>query len=148
VAPRIGDLHLGDFVVTSRVRKRDEQGRFLAAAKSGAQEASMDLAETLAAFVLVNMASETQTRTGELLGSVRAIPVGATEAAAISDSDHAAPLETGSRPHWIPGAFGRVEGVFWRGRPGRGGPPGFGFFRTAEKQLLTRARQIIESHLP
>lgn len=142
-------IDCGDIIVRGRTYVRDDEtGRFLATVNTGAAAAVSDLAEQLAKLARANITSMMRQRTGRLAASVHVGRTTAQHAEVDVDSDHAAPLETGSVPHWIPNAFGRGVSVFWRGEPGRGGPPGFQFMRKAEVAITAIADSIVKSHLP
>lgn len=144
----VATIDAGSFVVRGHTALRDDSGRFMEAASLGAHRAAGELLQTLVKLVKGRIAATTRRRTGQLRGSVGYHMLSTTAGVAESDSDHAAPLEEGSVPHHIPHAFGRLEGVFWYGKPDRGGPPGFGFFRDSEKALRGMADEIVRRNMP
>lgn len=133
---------MGSFQVSQRVYLRDDLGRFLAAVHEGAAAAAWELADTLAAFVIAAIAGDGLIRSGELVGSVKAVMLGATEGAAVTDSDHAAPLEFGAVPHQIPGAFGIPGGVWHPGNRA------YKFFETAGQAVTAMSGEIVARHMP
>jgi hypothetical protein len=137
----MADFSLGTFQVTQRVYLRDDLGRFLSAVHEGAHNAAWELADTLATLVIAAIAGELRVRTGELIGSVKAVMVGATEGVAVSDSDHAAPLEFGAAPHYIP------PRVVPPG-PMHPGNRAYKFFEAAGKAVTAMSGEIVARNMP
>jgi hypothetical protein len=142
-------IDCGEIVVRGRTYIRDDEtGRFIATVNTGAAAAVDELATRLRDMAKANIRSMMRQRTRRLAASVSILHTGSQSAEVEADSDHAAPMETGSKPHWIPNAFGRGVAVFWRGEAGRGGPPGFQFMRKAEIALNAISDSIVRKHLP
>lgn len=142
-------IDCGDIIVRGRTYVRDDEtGRFVATVNTGAAKGVKELARTLARLARTNITSMMRKRTGELAGSVQIFDTNAQRAEVDVTSGHAAPLEEGSVPHWIPNAFGRGIRVWWYGKAGRGGPPGFGFMRKAEDAVNAMSDSIMRKHLP
>lgn len=140
---------LGDFRVRGHASLRDpESGRFMAEVDSGARAAVSELAETLADLIRTGMEEHLKQRTGKLLASVEVDrDVSRSTASAVVGEDYASPIETGSRPHWIPNAFGRGVAVWWYGKPGRGAPPGFRIVEQAVAMLHGVSGSIVRRNM-
>lgn len=142
-------IDLGEIVVRGRTYVRDDEtGRFIATVRAGADKGVQELAKQLKRLAQANIRSMMRQRTGALAASVNIVKTTTQSAEVDVDSDHAAPLEEGSVPHWIPNAFGRGVRVWWRGEPDRGGPPGFGFMAKAEEAVNAMSDSIMRKYLP
>jgi hypothetical protein len=123
--------------VSSSTQFRNQFGQYQRVLDRAAVETVRDTSQDLGRMAKANA----PIRTGELRASIWAIPEG-KRARVVATADHAAPIETGASPHFIPGGLGRDPGVNHPGnRPYR-------YLRRAIQAIMPKFLANAERHYP
>jgi hypothetical protein len=131
------EIPIGEVTVRTRVQMRDRLGRFVAILDAAAVATARELTDKAVELAKQNA----PVLSGELREGIRpryAGKVGYVE----STAPHAHPVEKGSIPHQIPGAFGRADGVM---HPGNQAQP---YLEQVPAQLQPFAPGIAAKHYP
>lgn len=121
-----------------RMQSRDRFGRF----KKLLDEAGTRSTQEMAEFSERAAKGFAPVDTGELRAKIRAYMRGTRQFDLESNAGYAKPVEEGSAPHQIPGAFGRDDGVE---HPGSGAQP---YLRPTVRALQGAAPGILRKHYP
>lgn len=136
-------MNIAELEVSLETRFRDESGRFIEEVREGASESAEELADTIAARAIVNVASRLRVRSGQLLGGIDSRMVSAFVGEAfVAGVKHAAPQEEGAGPHPIPNAFG------WGITVDHPGNPAVHYMRDAGRGMAAIGMAIIRKNMP
>ena len=144
----MGDVDIEMHLIARSAFLRDDSGRFVSAVEAGGEAAVLEIADAIAGLAIIFAPR----KTGELAGSIEAIALGGTEAAAVARAGHAAPQEEGAGAHTI-GAPGQVlankeEEFFAIGPVTHPGNPATRFLTRAAAAVSPRATAIVKKYMP